>query len=51
MWWMVGSLAAVCLGLGAVIARRGGTMRSSEAVRDKDGAGGNWGAGGFTASQ
>lgn len=30
MWWVIGGLALVCGGLGAVIARRGGSMEGSD---------------------
>lgn len=30
MWWLLGGLVAVIAGLGAVIARRGGSMSGSD---------------------
>ncbi|WP_170307542.1 hypothetical protein N5P18_10780 [Janibacter terrae] len=30
MWWLLGGIAAAIAGLGAVIARRGGSMSSSD---------------------
>ena len=30
MWWLIGGLVVVCAGLGGVIARRGGSMGSTD---------------------
>lgn len=30
MWWLIGGLVVVCAGLGGVVARRGGSMGSTD---------------------